>query len=295
MIIMFPSSYNKISQVDIDLQNEFKAAIYNNFSIVFFDYTKWFQHNILELFYYNNLIPDNENVLYRGWMMKPNQYELFYKECQKQGLSLIIDPIQYKNFHIYPNIYPYIKKDAAPIMTFSLNEKINVSTVYQRLGPFMIKDFVKSVKGTDFPKFFDEKTSQNEFDNWMQKFRQYRGLLLTGGIVCKKYYNLKLYNNKQNEYRVFYGNGNIISICENSNQSGITKKPPDSLILKYANLPSAFYTVDYAELSDDSWIIIEAGDGQVSGPSPNQDLCQFYRNIYYALDNNKDYVKESNL
>ncbi|WP_406534581.1 ATP-grasp domain-containing protein [Methanobrevibacter sp.] len=46
---------------------------------------------------------------------------------------------------------------------------------------------------------------------------------------------------------------------------------------KYRNLPSTFYTVDYAELSDGTWKIIEAGDGQVSGLSDNQNIHNFYR------------------
>lgn len=43
------------------------------------------------------------------------------------------------------------------------------------------------------------------------------------------------------------------------------------------NLPSPFYTVDFAELADGSWKILEAGDGQVSGLSDNQNARAFFR------------------
>lgn len=52
---------------------------------------------------------------------------------------------------------------------------------------------------------------------------------------------------------------------------------PESLVEKYSTLPSPFYTVDYAELEDGSWKILEAGDGQVSGLSDNQDADAFFR------------------
>lgn len=41
--------------------------------------------------------------------------------------------------------------------------------------------------------------------------------------------------------------------------------------------------VDYAELSDGTWMIIEAGDGNVSGLSEGQNYEAFFRALYYAL------------
>ena len=49
--------------------------------------------------------------------------------------------------------------------------------------------------------------------------------------------------------------------------------------------------MDYAELEDESWVIIEAGDGGVSGPSPDQNLFSFYRNIKIAMDKD-DYIQK---
>ena len=53
---------------------------------------------------------------------------------------------------------------------------------------------------------------------------------------------------------------------------------------KYKSLGSPFYTIDYAETSDGCWKVIEAGDGQVSGLSENQDYGAFFRAIFYGLD-----------
>lgn len=55
------------------------------------------------------------------------------------------------------------------------------------------------------------------------------------------------------------------------------------LIDKYKDLPSCYYTVDYAELSDGTWMIIEAGNGSVSGLSEGQNYEAFFRALYYAF------------
>ena len=56
------------------------------------------------------------------------------------------------------------------------------------------------------------------------------------------------------------------------------------LVEKYKNLPSIYYTVDFAELADGTWKVIEAGDGSVSGLSEFQDAEQYFRALYYALN-----------
>ena len=148
---------------------------------------------------------------------------------------------------------------------------------------FMVKDYVKSVKGTEFPKFFDHSITQEEFDNWMEVFYKYRGDLLTGGICIKEFLDLKRYGEKTNEYRVFYINHEIATICRNSGQADFTAEPPKELLEKYSHLDSPYYTVDYAELEDGSWRIVEAGDGEVSGLSDNQDYNSYFRALYQCF------------
>jgi hypothetical protein len=148
----------------------------------------------------------------------------------------------------------------------------------------MIKDYVKSVKGTDFPKYFDNTITQEELDRWMDVFYKYRGNLLTGGICVKEYLSLKKYGDKTNEFRVFYINHKIATVSRNSGQMNMSMNPPESLVEKYKFLPSCYYTVDFAELEDGSWTIIEAGDGSVSGLSENQDYDSYFRALYYCFN-----------
>ena len=42
-------------------------------------------------------------------------------------------------------------------------------------------------------------------------------------------------------------------------------------------LDSPFFTIDFAELEDGSWTIIECGDGQVSGITDSSQTELFYK------------------
>ena len=147
----------------------------------------------------------------------------------------------------------------------------------------MVKDYVKSVKGTEFPAFFDQSVTQEAFDRWMDVFYRYRGDLLTGGICIKEYLSLKRYSARTNEYRVFYINHEIATVCRNSGQGNFAPQPPRELLEKYRQLDSPYYTVDFAELDDGTWKILEAGDGGVSGLSDGQDGEQYFRALYHCF------------
>lgn len=277
-IILFPSSFFNTKKVDEDLKKEYEAAISTGlFQIFLFGYDQWFNENKLVL----TAQPESERfAVYRGWMMKPEQYESFYKQLLNKNIRLITEPDQYRLMHIFPNVYECVKDETAKMELFPLHSRIDVEHLKKSFSRFMVKDYVKSVKGTEFPKYFDQSVTQSQFDQWMEVFYKYRGELLTGGICIKEFLDLKYYGDHTNEYRVFYINNEIATVSRNSGQSHYTPLPPKWLIEKYSNLGSLYYTVDFAELSNDSWRIIEAGDGGVSGLSDNQDYIQYFRALY---------------
>ncbi len=141
--------------------------------------------------------------------MKPSQYNQFYDKLLANNIELIIAPGEYEQMHIFPNAYKFFGDDTAFMKVYPLHEQIEISDVKKHFNRFLVKDFVKSVKGTEFPKYFDVSITQEEFDNWIEVFYKYRGNLLTGGICIKKFLSLKFYGERPNEYRVFYANGEI--------------------------------------------------------------------------------------
>lgn len=279
--ILFPSSYFSDSKVDEDLEKEYNAVMETGlFSVILFSYDKWFSEGILKL----NQIPDEPlDAVYRGWMMKPEMYEAFYQKLKKNNIRLITSPKEYELFHIFPNIYPQLENDTAKMIVFN-DGNVSLDEVRKHFSRFMVKDFVKSVKGTSFPVYFENTISSKEFEEHMQTFYKYRGGLRTGGICIKEYLTLKRYGGHTNEYRVFCINGNPVSVSRNSGQPVHSPTPPAELISKYSNLGSPYYTVDFAELENGEWKILEAGDGQVSGLSDFQDYNAYFRALYHSLN-----------
>lgn len=281
-LILFPSSFYSTLRVDEDLQSEYDAVISTGlFDVVFFEYHKWFDKEQLML---SKTPTTMQKAIMRGWMMKPAQYSSFYKQLLEQNIELITTPEEYEQMHIFPNIYSFFGEDTALMKVYPLHTKIDIIELRKYFTRFMVKDYVKSVKGTEFPKFFDVSVTQEEFDEWMKVFYKYRGNLLTGGICIKEFLDLKMYHNKPNEFRIFYANGEIVSLSRNSGQGNYTEEPDMELIEKYRGLPSKYYTVDMAELVDGTWKVIEAGDGSVSGLSEFQDAKQYFRALYYVLN-----------
>ena len=271
--ILFPSDYFNCNKIDAELEQEYKAAIKAGFNVMLFDYSSWFESRKLVL----NQDSNSDLILYRGWMMKPELYCEFENQLLNLGYHLVVNSNAYKRLHEFVHVYPIIRGDTAPMMKFPLYTRIDVEFIKSTLGRFMVKDYVKSVKGSDFPVYFDSTITQSEFDGWMEKFYHYRGNLLTGGICIKKYLDLKKYDGHTNEYRVFYYFNEPMILMKNSNQTDACCKPPIELINKYKMLDSPFFTLDFAQLEDDSWIIIESGDGQVSGITDSSQTEMFYK------------------
>ncbi len=281
-LILFPSSFFSIKKVDEDLQGEYDAVRSTGlYDTIFFSYDNWVKEGVLIL---NETPSMKRKAIMRGWMMKPEQYEKFYCALSEKNIELMTNPADYRQMHIFPNVYNLFGKDTAAMKIYPLHEQIDIEALKKQFPRFMIKDFVKSVKGTEFPKYFDTSVSQDVFDEWMKVFYKYRGDLLTGGICVKEFLDLKFYDNRPNEYRVFYVNGEIVTISRNSGQRDYTPEPPKELIEKYRNLPSCYYTVDYAELTDGSWKVMEAGDGSVSGLSENQNAEHYFRALYHVCN-----------
>lgn len=279
--IVFPSSYFDHTEIDEDLKAEYDAVMETkNFDVVIFSYDKWFNEGVLCL---NKKPDETRTAVYRGWMMKPENYKAFYERLLSENIRLVTSPEEYSLFHIFPNIYPELIRDTARMLIYPDVESIDLEEVKKKFPKFMVKDFVKSVKGTEFPKFFDGSVTENEFQSLMEIFLKYRGGLFTGGICIKEFLPLKHYGTRTNEYRVFYANHNIISVCRNSGQGAYTPTPPQELTEKYRMLGSPYYTIDCAELEDGSWKILESGDGQVSGLSDGQDAYSYFKLLYQAF------------
>lgn len=278
---LFPADYFCPQQVERDYRDEYETMhSFPAFSAHLLGYDAFVAQVDLRI------APqfDEEGLcIYRGWMLKPQQYATLYEVLKNHGVHLINTPDAYANCHMFPNAYPAIANHTPKALWFPSVNAIDWVQVNRTFRRFMLKDYVKSVKGSDFPTCFDTPVKAAEMKPVLERFARLRGDLFTGGFLFKEYADLARCGKLTNEYRAFFLDGRLLTLSRNSNQPQGWPEPPPAFVEQFRGLASRFYTVDFAELATGEWIVIETGDGQVSGVSPGQYLFKYYDEIRAIL------------
>ena len=273
-IILFPSQYFESDRPETVFSAEHRAAKdIQGLDVRLCNYDEFDAGAQLRL---NRPVGEPASCIWRGWMMLPNQYVRFYEQCRRLNLELITDPCAYELMHCFPNAYKRMAAGDTPHMEV-FGDRVLADIVNDAFDAFMMKDFVKSVKQTGFPQCIETPLTQEECDRLSERFIELRGNLYTGGIVCKQYVELKKYAMRTNEWRGFYLRGKLLNLSGNSMQFPVCPRPPADLVGRMEGFDSPFYTVDFGELDDGSWIVLETGDGQVSGLATESTPDVFYR------------------
>ena len=206
-----------------------------------------YSHNISKI---HPIIPEGSTVVYRGWMMQLGEYERFYIVMYAQGLNPLISPDVYKSCHHLPNWYSKISDLTSE--TYMYSESDDLVTELSKLGwnKFFIKDYVKSLKTA--PGSIISKPE--EITAVIDAMKKYRGFI-EGGICVRRYEEYK----PNSETRVFVLNGRAYepSILVPDAFYDLVKE-----CIK--RIDSPFFTIDIALRTDNTYRVIEIGDGQVS-------------------------------
>ncbi len=267
--IIFPSDDGR--HAEMNFREEEEAARKAGFHVMLFDDILWDTEGRIAL--KGNL---NGRAVYRGWMMKPDEYGRFEKKLKDKGIELLVSKEAYRKMHCFQNVYEDIAKDAVKTLYFPDWENVDLGKVRRTMKRFMVKDEVKSLKDMDFPKYIESDWDDDKIFYLLNRFRQMRGKLLTGGCILKEFVDLKKYSGRANEWRLFVLRGQELSLKPNSGQNKVLPSPPFEMFARMLCMKSPFYTVDFAELADGSWRVIETGDGGVSGPAEHENLDAFY-------------------
>jgi len=273
MLILFPSDYFNRRNVEPDYVSEYEAVCQiPEFKVVLYNYDGFVSGEPIKLYPKDY----SGDCIYRGWMLTPEQYSVLYSFLLDRGIFLINSPEEYSACHLFPSVYGAIKQYTPLSLCFEQGADIDWEFVNKTLQKFIIKDYVKSVKGTRFPSFFETPVEAAMMNKRISEFVDLRGALFTGGIVLKEYVDFRKYGETTNEYRAFFLQGQLLSLCRNSNQPETCEFISHEFVHKFSKLRSNYYTVDFGELANGRWIVIETGDGQVSGLSPNQYVFKYY-------------------
>lgn len=281
--ILFPNEPYNRKEVDSSYKSEYNVSKTIGMVSYFYDYDVFVDDGKL----ISNIdFTDPCTIIYRGWMLKPEKYtELYNTILDKSSgfIKLINDPTEYRNCHCFPNVYDLIKKyTPRMVMVDNHNLVMQYKSILNNIEyDFFIKDHVKSAKTDKGVEKIDRNISCFDLMKKVNDFVNERGKLFTGGIVLKEFVNLKKIDGKTNEWRCFFLNGKMLNLIQNSNLE--TESFPSLELIYEVNrkliCSSKFFTVDFAQLEDDSWIVIETGDGQVSGLPNDSCSIPFYAKL----------------
>ncbi len=189
---------------------------------------------------------DGDDVLYRGWMLTPEQYDYLLKAVNSHDGRMITSVAQYKHCHYLPEWY-HACETFTPKTVFA-QQGDDYAALVDSLGwsAYFVKDYVKSL--TTSRGSFAKNAS--EIDEIVELIAMYRGRV-EGGVCIREFEELR--DNSEERYFVYKGkafarDGNV----------------PDIVQHIASRIDSPFYSVDVVLSANGTPRLMELGDGQVS-------------------------------
>jgi hypothetical protein len=227
-------------------------------------------------------------------MLNPEEYKKLYYELLLKNYKLINDPIEYQNCHYLPDSLKFIENYTPKTIyqkiknSDCINNLIEKSKIFEG-KPVIVKDYVKSEKHYwDTACFVENSNDTVKLFETINNLIDLRGEFLNEGIVIREYIELSgLKNHSKSkmplseEYRLFFYKNKLLYIFEYWEEAKYNNKTLDTG--KFENIAkgikSNFFTMDIAKEKNNEFIIIELGDGQVSGIDKNIDIENLYKNL----------------
>ena len=289
MIILFPAHPLKVRLPDPGYELEVRAARDAGFNCVFYSLELLREGNAVEAF---ATVPSadfpNQQILHRGWMMSDVLYQQLCAELSAKGYAPVTRPGEYAEAHYLPNAYPHLNGLTPESAWITGNDLSEAWSLYQSFtsAPALVKDFVKSAKHKwNEACFIPSNTPRERFDEIIRAFLAARGAQFNKGIVLRRYYELVTLGQDirgqpvHEEYRMFFWNGELLAATPAIRGEGPFGELPKwtSVAQRFRN---RFISMDVARQADNTWIIIEVGDGGVSGLPTSIETESFYRELW---------------
>lgn len=258
-------------RVDEDYKEEYQAASQNHPCALF----RYEDFETGKLSLYGDKL--SGLTIYRGWMMKPDMYRDLYQRLTEKGILLINTPDEYERYHLLPGWYSEFKDETAKTVWTSGSDIEDVKNISRFLeGSCIVKDYVKSRKHEwQDACFIRDIRDEAQLERVVGNFINRQGSALVGGIVLRKFENLKHIGFHERsgmplseEYRVFIYMGKVL-VMDHYWMGQAEFKLSDEEYRWIESIAervkSNFVTVDLARKENGSLLIMEFGDGQVSG------------------------------
>jgi len=242
MRIIYPLNPLRRDEADEPYQQEFMLVKKLGMNCSLFDF------DVLEFdeFEVKPSITDGEDILYRGWMLSPKNYQRLLMFIKKNGGNPITSYDNYIQCHHLPSWYSKCVEYTAETFFFADDSMLEDNILNLDWDAYFVKDYVKS-NSTERGSIAFTAVEVLEI---VALIKKYRGEI-EGGIAIRRVEDYQ----PESEVRYFIFNG--IAYSPNDNIPTIVQD-----ISKIINAP--FYSVDLIKRGDGVYRLVELGDGQVS-------------------------------
>jgi hypothetical protein len=244
-------------------------------------------------------VPEVQDTgIYRGWMLKPEQYRRLYEALLSRGIHLTNDPTAYKHCHYLPESYSIIEACTPKSVWLPITLPVDFERVMDVLRPFgptpvIVKDYVKSQKHYWYEACYIPSAADREaVERVVSRFIQLQDDDLNEGLVFRQFVDFEPLGTNatmpiSREFRIFFLDSiPLYSTAYWPDFSYTGEMPPMDMFTEIAHrIKSRFFTMDVAKDIDGQWMTMELGDGQVAGLPETADPVSFYKALKNALAN----------
>jgi ATP-grasp domain, R2K clade family 3 len=235
--------------------------------------------------------------IYRGWMLRPEQYAQLYQALDTRGIQLINSPAAYLHCHYLPESYKVLQGRTPVSAWLRAGPDAPLDQIMEVLAPFdarpvVVKDFVKSRKHEWADAcYIPSAGDRAAVARVVQRFLELQGEDLCEGLVFREFVEFEPIGQHPKsgmpltrEYRSFWLDGEPIywvPYWEGADYGGMIP-PVEQFRDVAAAVQSRFFTMDIAKQRNDGWLVVELGDAQVAGLPETADVRAFYEALRAA-------------
>ena len=231
-------------------------------------------------------------AVYRGWMMSAEAYGRLFTALSGRGVRLINTPEQYAACHHLPAAHAFVGRWMPQTAWVDQDRIGDDAALFSALAPFghaavTVKDWVKSQATGYWSEacFVPSAADCVAVRRAVGRFVELQGDSLTGGLVFRRYVPLATTDGVTEEWRCFVLGRQVLGCWPRFSATTATETPPPDLLEAVARaLPSRFATADFARRADGDWLLMETGDGQVSGFPDGASVREILGSLASALD-----------
>lgn len=229
---------------------------------------------------------EQSNAVYRGWMMTAEAYELFYASLASKNINLVTNPENYRAAHYlngWINIFDGLTPKSMILDKSATPADIKFAATFLDSESFIVKDFVKSRKHEWETACY--APNLDILPNIVAEFIRLQEDFLVGGVVIREFVNL---DKRVPEVRVWWSHNVpvLATLHPDASDDDVMVEPPAHFLdeVKFAVqvLGAPFVTTDLAKTASGEWIVIEVGDGQVSG-MPSSVSDEDYQKLIHSV------------